>query len=100
MECDNILELIFLQDVDVRMLGEGRPFLLEVVNARRVKFSAEEMRSFQQSINKASAQKVFIRDLQIVSKSDTKILKDGEDNKQKVYEALCVLTLTDTRSDH
>ena len=100
MECGNILELIFLQDVDVRMLGEGRPFLLEVVNARRVKFSAEEMRSFQQSINKASAQKVFIRDLQIVSKSDTKILKDGEDNKQKVYEALCVLTLTDTRSDH
>ena len=100
MECDNILELIFLQDVDVRMLGEGRPFLLEVVNARRVKFSAEEMRSFQQSINKASAQKVFIRDLQIVSKSDTKILKDGEDNKQKVYEALCVLTLNDTRSDH
>ena len=91
---------MFLQDVDVRMLGEGRPFLLEVVNARRVKFSAEEMRGFQQSINKASAQKVFIRDLQIVSKSDTKILKDGEDNKQKVYEALCVLTLTDTRSDH
>jgi len=87
------------EDVDVRMLGEGRPFLLEVVNARRVKFSAEEMRSFQQSINKASAQKVFIRDLQIVSKSDTKILKDGEDNKQKVYEALCVLTLTDTSEE-
>ena len=28
-------------------------------------------------------------------RSDTKVLKDGEDNKQKVYEALCVVTLSE-----
>jgi len=80
------------EDVDVRMLGEGRPFLLEIVNSRRVKYSPEEMRSFQNSINKQTKD-VFVRDLQIVPKSDTKVLKEGEDNKQKVYQALCVVTL-------
>ena len=55
------------EDVDVRMLGDGRPFLLEVVNARRVKYSADEMRTFQDTINRESKD-VFVRDLQIVPK--------------------------------
>jgi len=85
------------EDVDVRMLGDGRPFLLECVNSRRVKYSPEEMRTFQNSINKESKD-VFVRDLQIVPKSDLKVLKEGEDNKQKVYEALCVVTLSEKDS--
>ena len=31
------------EDVDVRMLGLGRPFLFELVNPRKVYFSKEEM---------------------------------------------------------
>ena len=55
------------EDVDVRMLGLGRPFLFELVNPRKVYFSKEEMAKIEESIN-ASTQDVFVRDLQIVSK--------------------------------
>ena len=49
------------------MLGRGRPFLLEVVNPRRVHLSREEMDKIQDNINDASKD-IFIRDLQIVPK--------------------------------
>ena len=55
------------EDVDVRMLGLGRPFLFELVNPRKVYFSSDEMLKFQESINSSSLD-IFIRDLQVVSK--------------------------------
>ena len=55
------------EDVDVRMLGRGRPFLFELVNPRQVHLSQDELTKMQQSINE-STQDVFVRDLQIVSK--------------------------------
>ena len=35
------------EDVDVRMLGSGRPFVVELINPRRVKFTVQEMRAVQ-----------------------------------------------------
>ena len=55
------------EDVDVRMLGKGRPFLFELLNPRRVYFTKEEMLEIQNGINQNS-QDVQVRDLQIVSK--------------------------------
>ena len=55
------------EDVDVRMLGRGRPFLFELVNPRQVHLSQDELTKMQQSINE-STKDVFVRDLQIVSK--------------------------------
>ena len=55
------------EDVDVRMLGRGRPFLFELVNPRQVHLSQDELTKMQQIINE-STQDVFVRDLQIVSK--------------------------------
>ena len=42
------------EDVDVRMLGRGRPFILEVVAPRVIKVSEEVMRKVQADINAAS----------------------------------------------
>ena len=55
------------EDVDVRMLGLGRPFLFELVNPRKVYFTLDEMLKMQESINSSSLD-IFIRDLQVVSK--------------------------------
>nr|XP_022330873.1 putative tRNA pseudouridine synthase Pus10 [Crassostrea virginica] len=75
------------EDVDVRMLGKGRPFVVEMENPRRVQFTPEVLREIQQEINKSADVKV--RDLQIVDKNDINRLKEGEIEKTKTYSALC-----------
>ena len=35
------------EDVDVRMLGSGRPFVVELINPRRVNFTREQMKAAQ-----------------------------------------------------
>jgi len=35
------------EDVDVRMLGTGRPFVVEMINPRHVKFTEEQMKTAQ-----------------------------------------------------
>jgi tRNA pseudouridine synthase 10 len=76
------------EDVDVLMLGRGRPFLVEIINPRRIRFTAEEMKTLQDLIN-ASHKEIRTRDLQIVTKEETKHLKTGEEEKIKTYSALC-----------
>ena len=55
------------EDVDVRALGRGRPFVCELLNPRRVKFTSEEVRNLEANINKSNSE-VAVRDLQFVSK--------------------------------
>uniref|UniRef100_F6PH90 tRNA pseudouridine(55) synthase n=1 Tax=Ciona intestinalis TaxID=7719 RepID=F6PH90_CIOIN len=76
------------EDVDVRMLGRGRPFILELIDPRISTCSTDEMKDLQTKIN-SSTDLVRVRDLQIVEKSDCKTLKQGEEEKTKSYSALC-----------
>ena len=55
------------EDVDVRTLGRGRPFMFEIVNSRKVNFTPEELLEVQKDINK-DTKDIFIRDLQKVNK--------------------------------
>ncbi|NWZ32945.1 PUS10 synthase, partial [Brachypodius atriceps] len=75
------------EDVDVRTLGNGRPFAIELVNPRRIHFSAEEMKRLQQAINDSS-DKIQVRDLQLVTRSAIGRMKEGEEEKTKTYSAL------------
>ncbi|XP_015280978.1 PREDICTED: putative tRNA pseudouridine synthase Pus10 [Gekko japonicus] len=75
------------EDVDVRTLGNGRPFAIELVNPRRVHLTAEEMRALQQTINNSS-DKVQVHDLQIVTREAIGHMKEGEEGKTKSYNAL------------
>ncbi|KAM9792217.1 tRNA pseudouridine synthase Pus10 [Neosynchiropus ocellatus] len=75
------------EDVDVRTLGNGRPFAMELVNPHRSRLSREQMLQLQESINKSS-EKVRVRDLQIVSRDAMSRMKEGEEDKTKTYTAL------------
>lgn len=76
------------EDVDVRMLGLGRPFVIELINPHRVKFTQEDMTEIQKSTN-VLTKDIAIRDLQIVTRSDVGNLKEGEIDKSKSYTAVC-----------
>ncbi|XP_039914165.1 tRNA pseudouridine synthase Pus10 isoform X1 [Hirundo rustica] len=75
------------EDVDVRTLGNGRPFAIELVNPRRIRFTAEEMKRLQQAINDSS-DKIQVRDLQLVTREAIGRMKEGEEEKTKTYSAL------------
>ncbi|XP_033733824.1 putative tRNA pseudouridine synthase Pus10 isoform X2 [Pecten maximus] len=76
------------EDVDVLMLGTGRPFVVELLDPHKVTFSKTEVSNIQKEINAASSY-VQVRDLQIVTKEATSNLKEGEMEKTKTYSALC-----------
>ncbi|XP_007670231.1 tRNA pseudouridine synthase Pus10 isoform X1 [Ornithorhynchus anatinus] len=75
------------EDVDVRTLGNGRPFAIELLNPHRVHFTSQEMRELQQTINSAS-DKIKVRDLQLVTREAIAHMKEGEEEKTKTYSAL------------
>ncbi|KAM7448831.1 putative tRNA pseudouridine synthase Pus10 [Porites harrisoni] len=75
------------EDIDVLMLGRGRPFLVEFINPRVTRLSESFLSDLQQEIN-SSTTEIFVRDLQQVTKDDCQILKDAESNKTKTYKAL------------
>lgn len=78
------------EDVDVRMLGNGRPFSIELINPKKTKVTQEEIDALMEKINKEHGANISLRNMQLVSKDDLKYLKQGEDSKTKMYEALCV----------
>ena len=75
------------EDVDVRMLGTGRPFAVELSNPRIVCLSQEDLKKVQESINK-STDLIAVQLLTEVSKEETSLLKEGEAEKNKQYCAL------------
>ncbi|XP_060755557.1 putative tRNA pseudouridine synthase Pus10 [Neoarius graeffei] len=75
------------EDVDVRTLGNGRPFAIEFLNPHRAKFNKAEVRQLQETIN-TSSDKIRVRDLQIVTREATSRMKEGEEEKTKSYSAL------------
>ncbi|KAF7252805.1 putative tRNA pseudouridine synthase Pus10 [Varanus komodoensis] len=75
------------EDVDVRTLGNGRPFAVELLNPRKVHVTAADMKALQQTINNSS-DKVQVRDLQLVTREAIGHMKEGEEGKTKTYSAL------------
>ncbi|CAF2690117.1 unnamed protein product [Rotaria sp. Silwood2] len=83
------------EDVDVRTLGLGRPFVIEFRQPSRILYQPEEFLTVQQEINMLTKD-IRIRDLQQVTKEESNQIKEGEEEKTKCYEALCY---TDTQID-
>lgn len=82
------------EDVDVRMLGKGRPFAFRIVNPWNIdSYDENAMRKIQLYINSRQVDKIRVIDLQTVSKEDVgKHLKDGQESKTKEYRALCCVS--------
>ncbi|XP_003389791.1 PREDICTED: putative tRNA pseudouridine synthase Pus10 [Amphimedon queenslandica] len=74
------------EDIDVRMLGTGRPFMLELVNPRLLEYE-EEQQELQEAIN-SSTDEISVRELKMVDKKTSSILKTGEEEKEKLYSSL------------
>lgn len=77
------------EDVDVRMLNNGRPFAVELINPRRTKFP-EGFEKLVTDINKTSEIVQITSNLKLLSKLDLKKLKEGENEKTKNYRAFCI----------
>ncbi|KAN0055716.1 hypothetical protein ACTA71_011599 [Dictyostelium dimigraforme] len=72
------------EDIDVRMLGDGRPFYIEIVNPHRIFFKNQDYESLESSIND-STKKIKVSNLQLITKKETTIIKDSGGTKQKNY---------------
>eukprot|EP01100_Stratorugosa_tubuloviscum_P000620 TRINITY_DN1135_c0_g1_i4.p1 TRINITY_DN1135_c0_g1~~TRINITY_DN1135_c0_g1_i4.p1 ORF type:complete len:492 (+),score=138.83 TRINITY_DN1135_c0_g1_i4:121-1596(+) len=74
------------EDIDVRMLGRGRPFMMELTNAKKINFDSKLFVEMQAKINQNK--NVIITDLQMSSKNDMSILKKGAEYHKKVYSCI------------
>ncbi|PAA73936.1 hypothetical protein BOX15_Mlig033751g2, partial [Macrostomum lignano] len=79
------------EDVDVRMLGRGRPFLLRLLNPRVARLTAAETAAVQAEIN-AADDRVQVSHLCQVNRAHCEALRAGESEKVKCYSALCRCT--------
>ncbi|UCC20256.1 MAG: tRNA pseudouridine(54/55) synthase Pus10 [Promethearchaeota archaeon] len=73
------------EDIDVRMLGTGRPFILEL---RNPKIRSLNLGKILKEINKNNKKKVRIFDLKYSSKNEVIKLKTEAKNTKKVYRAI------------
>eukprot|EP00940_MAST-03C_sp_MAST-3C-sp2_P001787 g1787.t1 len=81
------------EDMDVRMLGDGRPFLLEIANAPKIECSDAACRKFEVDIVRSSGGAVAVRDLKyIADPSEVKAalarMKSAAESKRKHYCAV------------
>lgn len=73
------------EDIDVRMLGPGRPFVLEVKNARNLSVKLAEVQS---AVN-AAGDRVEISELRECQAKDMACLQRDAENHRKRYLAVC-----------
>jgi len=73
------------EDIDVLMLGTGRPFALEVLDPRKEP-SLDALKEIESAINNKNGP-VQVRNLRFVTKEQLKLIKEGEESKIKSYRA-------------
>jgi len=78
------------EDSDVKMLGSGRPFLLEIIEPMigSAGFTSNSLAEVEQNINQNSFDLIKVRSLQLIDKDKTVAIKHGEETKRKLYSAL------------
>jgi tRNA pseudouridine synthase 10 len=63
------------EDVDVRTLGRGRPFAVELPNPHHTILTAAELANLQKAINEGAKGFVEVRDLQLINKLELLIFE-------------------------
>ncbi|CAN6463839.1 unnamed protein product [Victoria cruziana] len=86
------------EDIDVRMLGSGRPFLVEVTNAHSDP-SCDDISEIVRLINNEKRGLIRIKNVKIVGKEAWDIMREGEAEKQKQYAALVWISRALTDKD-
>jgi hypothetical protein len=75
------------EDRDVRMLGSGRPFIMEIVNPKLKTIPLQDIGEIEKNIN-CNTKLIKVKNLSICDKSYYAVLKKYEDSKQKFYTCL------------
>jgi tRNA pseudouridine(54/55) synthase len=75
------------EDRDVRMLGHGRPFVMEIYNPKRKDKALADLSAVQKSINESTVL-VEVINLTECDKNEFAVLKKYEDSKHKLYTCL------------
>lgn len=75
------------EDVNVRMLGKGRPFVVEVLDSKRETLTEEELKQLTDEINQDD--RVGVNDLRICDKSTFDMLQQNAEAKKKLY--VCIV---------
>ena len=73
------------EDIDVRMLGSGRPFIIELRNPKIRNLNLDNL---ERKVNRTNKKKVRIHDLKYSNKNKVIKLKTEAKNTKKVYRAI------------
>jgi tRNA pseudouridine synthase 10 len=76
------------EDIDVRMLGRGRPFVLEI---KEPKVRDLNLKDLEDKINQHSQGKIEVLDLKMVGKERRSAIKLSSRETYKIYQALIEL---------
>ncbi|KEG11206.1 tRNA pseudouridine synthase 10 [Trypanosoma grayi] len=89
------------EDVDVRMLGSGRPFVLEIISPSRQRVTPEDLAAFEETVNKSEGGDVEISQLRLTDLDITVRLARHSQNKVKMYRCVvwCSRAITDPGQD-
>ncbi|GER38783.1 pseudouridine synthase family protein [Striga asiatica] len=71
------------EDIDVRMLGSGRPFLVEIQNARQFP-SDVIIKDIEMKINSLESQFVRVKNLKFLGNQGWALMREGEAEKQAI----------------
>jgi len=83
------------EDIDVRMLGTGRPFAVALFNARKWQEMYDKNRRkevlsmLRDKINKENKDVEVVGEFQLVTQEEMRELNIGQEEKRKQYSALC-----------
>ncbi|EPS65074.1 hypothetical protein M569_09705, partial [Genlisea aurea] len=75
------------EDIDVRMLGSGRPFLVEIQNPRKLP-SDLLLKEMEERIHNLETKFVGVKHLKFLGSHGWELMREGEAEKQKQYCAL------------
>lgn len=73
------------EDIDVKMLGEGRPFIIELRNPQ---IRTLNLIKLEKTVNKTNKKKVKIQNLRLSNKKEVIYMKGEASKTKKVYRAL------------
>ncbi len=76
------------EDIDVKMLGSGRPFVLEI---KEPKIRDLDLEILEEKINTFAGEKVEVQDLKFVGKDRKGTIKCSSTDTYKVYKAIVEL---------
>ncbi len=76
------------EDIDVRMLGSGRPFVVEIKEPQKRSINLEDL---EKKINLYANGKIEVSDLKLVGKERRSQIKTSSTSTYKVYRALVEL---------